>query len=293
MRTSLITALLPLFLCLFGFSVMPSSGASFDPFLISSEYLNQTGYRDTKGRSVRSATINPSDSTLVLINAGQSNSINITPSAITLTNGSVIDNFNVYDGGLYDAAGRLLGTQDAGYGAIVAKVADLLVTNGRFDRVIVVPVGISGTPISIWDNGGILADRIPLAMRRLASRGIVPGMTGVTFGLLWMQGEADKSGGTPQATYEASWANVKANAIAAGFSGRMFVCTETYSLSTTSATIQAAQAGVRDGVTVFDGGNLDSLDDTNRQDTTHFNDAGALAAATLIEAAMHASGSPF
>lgn len=294
MRTNLTISLLRLSLCLFGLSVMPSSGASFDPFLITSEHANQTGYRDTKGRTSRSAAINPAERTLVLINAGQSNSINITPSPMTLTNASVIDNMNVYDGGIYDpGTGRLLGTQDAGYGAIVAEVADLLITNNRFDRVIIVPVGISGTPISVWDNGGVLVDRIPLAVRRLASRGIVPGMTGVTFALLWMQGEADKSGGTPQATYEASWANVKANAIAAGFSGRMFVCTETYSLSTTSATIQAAQAAVRDGVTVFDGGNLDSLDDTNRQDTTHFNDAGALAAATLIEAAMHASGAPF
>jgi hypothetical protein len=272
---------------------MQSSGISYDPFLILGEYLGQSGYRNTTGRTKRSLAINSSDSTLVLLNAGQSNAMNVVPSPVTLTNASVIDNFNVYDGGLYDSNGLMLGTDIGGQSTIVQRVADLLVTNGRFDRIIVAPLAISGTPIAIWGNGGVLADRIPLAMRRLASRGIVPGMTGVTFALLWMQGEADNSNGTSQGAYEASFGQIKANAISAGFSGRIFVTTETHDASITSSAIQAAQAAVRDNVTVFDGGNLDSLDDSYRQDTIHFNDAGAAAAATLIEAAMHASGSPF
>jgi hypothetical protein len=269
-----------------------SSGVSFDPYLIPVG-LGRDGYQDTKGREHRPIEIDPSKKTLVLINAGQSNSINITPSAITITNGGVIDNFNIYDGGTYDANGKALGTQDAGYGTVVQKLADLLITNGRFDRVIIVPVGISGTPISVWANGGILADRIPLAMRRLASRGITPGMTGVTFALLWMQGEADNSGGTSQASWETSFGQIKVNAIAAGFSGRIFVPKETWDGGTTSSAIQAAQVAVRDNVTVFDGGNLDGLDNSQRQDTTHFTTNGAGNAAFTIEAAMHASGAPF
>jgi hypothetical protein len=272
---------------------MQSSGISYDPFLILGEYLGQSGYRNTTGRTRRSLAINSSDSTLVLINAGQSNATNILPSAVTLTNGTVIDNFNVYDGGLYDANGRMMGTDIGGQGTVVQYLADLLITNGRFDRVIVAPLAISGTPISVWADGGVLADRIPLAMRRLASRGIVPGMTGVTFALLWMQGEADNSNGTTQSAYQTAFGRVKANAIAAGFSGRIFVTTETWDAGTTSSAIQAAQAAVRDNVTVFDGGNLDSLGNTYRQDTTHFNDTGGASAATLIEAAMHASGAPF
>lgn len=272
---------------------MSSSGVSFDPFVITGEYINQVGYQDTKGRSSRSFVINSGIRNLVLISAGQSNSINIKPGALTLTNGSSIDNFNIYDGGLYDAAGKALGTQDAGEACIAQAVSDLLITNNRFDRVILAPVGISGTPISAWDNGGVLEDRLPLTMRRLMSRGLTPGTAGLEFAFLWMQGEADKSGGTPQAVYQASWENLKTNLINAGFSGRMFITTETWSLGTTSATIQAAQAAVRDNITVFDGGNLDGLDNTQRYDTTHFNDSGVLNAAITIEAAMHASGSPF
>ena len=272
---------------------MLSSGVSFDPFLISAEYLNQSGFRDTKGRTPRSTAINPALKTLVLISAGQSNSINITPSAITLTTGSKIDNFNIYDGGLYDAAGKMLGTQDAGSGAISQKVADLFATSGRFDRVIVAPCGISGTPISVWANGGLLVDRIPLTIRRLASRGIVPGMTGVTFALLWMQGEAEGGAGISGTVWASGFADVKANALAAGFSGRIFNTTETWDGGAPSASVQAGQASVRDNVTVFDGGNLDTLDNSYRQDTTHFNDTGASNAGTLIYNAMVASGAPY
>lgn len=271
---------------------MASNGASFDPYLIPVG-LGQIGHQDTKGRSIRSAIINPAIKTLVLINAGQSNAVNILPSAITLTNGSVIDNFNIYDGGTYDAVGSLLGTQDIGYGTVIQRVADLLVTNGRFDRVIIVPIAIAGTPISQWSSGGELADRIPLAMRRLASRGLIPGITGVTFTLLWMQGEAENSGGISGTEWASGFASVKANALAAGFSGRIFNTTETWNGGVVSTSVQAGQASVRDNVTVFDGGNLDTIDNTGRQDTTHFNDTGGASAATLIYNAMHASGAPF
>lgn len=281
-----------LFLLLLWCGLMPSSGVSIDPFLIPAG-LGQDGYQNTNGRSARSAAIDSSKKTLILINAGQSNAVNITPSAATLTNGSKIDNFNIYDGGTYDAVGKALGTQDAGNGTVVQRLADLLITNGRFDRVIIVPIAIAGTPISVWSDGGELSDRIPLAVRRLVSRGIVPGMTGVTFALLWMQGEADNDGGTTQAAYQTAWGQVKANALAAGFSGRIFVTTETWDAGTTSSAIQAAQAAVRDSVTVFDGGNLDGLDNSQRQDTTHFTDGGAANAAFTIDAALHASGSPF
>ena len=58
--------------------------------------------------------------------------------------------------------------------------------------------------------------------------------------------------------------------------------------------MQAAQVALANGTTVFAGGDLDTLNATNRQaDNTHFNDTGAAAAATLIWNAMHASGSPY
>jgi hypothetical protein len=266
-------------------------------YVQASGFVN-TGYRDTNGRVARSAVVNTAIRNLVLITAGQSNGMNINPTLYTATNASVIDNVDVYDGGFYDTAGPLLGCQYApasnGPGNLGLRVADLLVTNNKFDHIYIVPLALSGSSVSVWGSGGALQDRISVAVRRMAARGITPATTNVTFALLWLQGEADGTLGTTSSAYQTAFGQLVANAQAAGFSGRIFVPTETWQAGAASATIQGAQAALRDSVTIFDGGNLDSLNASNRQaDNTHFNDTGAAAAATLIYNAMHASGVPF
>lgn len=271
-----------------------SGYSAVDPFILNDSA--GAAFRDTGGKTLRSTVINPAVKTLVLITAGQSQWTTITTSSFTPTSASAVDNLNIYDGALYNCAGPLLGAQytpSGGSGNLSARVADLLVTNGIFDRVIVVPVAIGATSIAQWETGP-LATRISVAIKRLAARGITPATTGVTFALLWGQGETDGVNGTAQATWQASFGNIKAAAIAAGFSGRFFVVKETWNGGITYSTIQAAQAAVVDNVTVFAGGDLDSLNSSNRQaGNTHFNDTGAAAAATLVYNAMHASGAPF
>jgi len=84
------------------------------------------------------------------------------------------------------------------------------------------------------------------------------------------------------------------NAQAAGFSGRVFVNQESWIRGSTSLSVTAAQAAVVNNRTVFAGANVDSLNATYRNsDNTHFNDAGAAQAASLMYTAMRASGSPF
>lgn len=280
---------------------MASSGASRpDPFLLPDTFgiSNLLEYRDTNGLTRRTPTINTSIRNLVLINHGQSQAISVLPTATVPANASAIDNFSVHDGACYNVTNKpLLGTQDyiqtpGGGGCIVTGVADLLVTNNKFDRVIMVPVAVSAASIADLATG-VCATRTSVAMARLASRGIVPGLTNLTFAFLWMQGETDNLLATSSASYQASWAIIRANLLAAGFVGRMFVCKESYNLSVTSATVQAAQAAVVDNVVVFAGGDLDSINNASRVSGTHFNDAGGAAAATLIYNAMHASGAPF
>jgi hypothetical protein len=264
------------------------------------------GWADTNGKNLRSLTINPAVKTLVLISAGQSNRQNISPTLYIPTNSTVIDNFNVYDGAAYDVNGPMVGTNyvpdlasggvNFGPGHVMARVADKFVSNGIFARVIVVPIAIGGSSIADWDPGaaGVLANRIPVAMARLAARGITPATTGVTFGLEWGQGENDNLAGTTQAAYQAAWGRIVAGAQAAGFSGRFFVAKETWDAGNTSAVIRAAQTAVVDNVTTFASGDIDTLNGSNRYaDSTHLNDTGAAAAATLIYNAMHASGAPY
>lgn len=264
-----------------------------DPFVLDDSFT--AGYGDVSGKTLRSSAINPAVRTLVLITAGQSQWTTITPSAFTPTNASAVDNFNIYDGANYNCSGPLLGAQysPGRDGNISARVADLLVTNNKFDRVIVVPVAIGASSIAQWDTG-TLAARIPVAIKRLAARNITPATTGVTFALIWGQGESDAFNGTSQAAWEASFANIKSAAVAAGFSGRIFVVQETWGDGITYPTIRAAQAAVVDNVTVFAGGDLDTLDASYRQaGNQHFSDTGAAAAAALVYNAMVASGAPY
>lgn len=270
-----------------------------DPFALTGETVNP-GYFDAKGLTARSETINPAQKTLVLIIAGQSIWTSITPSVYTPAHASVIDILNIYDGALYPPDGRPVlsasYTPQLGIGCIGLRVAEMLAANARFDRVILADVAIGSTDISMWNPAanGISANRPTVAVRRLAARGITPSTTGVTFAFLWGQGESDTMLGTSQSAYSSALSSILTNLSSNGFSGRMFVCRETWWTGSISTAVQNAQTGVVNNTTIFSGGDLDSLNATNRQaDNTHFNDTGAAAAATLVYNAMVASGAPY
>ncbi len=75
---------------------------------------------------------------------------------------------------------------------------------------------------------------------------------------------------------------------------RWFPAKETWLAGSVSAAIQNAQVSLVDGLTVFAGPDMDSMNATFRvADNTHLNDAGAAQAALLSYNAMHASGAPF
>lgn len=285
-------------------------GASIpDPFSLPDSFggiLNARG--PVSGQTVRSPAIDPSKKTLVLIGVGQSNICNVNPTLFTPTNSTVVDNFNIFDGAIYNVGGPLLGCSytpaiaGLGPGNVLARIADTLVTNGKFDRAIMCSIATGSTVMADWGtlagsgDGLPMFTRSPVLMRRLASVGIVPGMTGVTFSELMMIGETDNGNGTSQASFTASYNGHRANMTANGFTGRCFVTQETWAGGATSTPVRAAQLAVCDSVTIFTGGDIDTLGSADRvggATGTHLNDAGAAAAAALIVAAMHASGAPF
>lgn len=287
------------------------SASSPDPFYIpdgSELYSTCTAwncnnpFRAVDGRQIRNLTINTGISNLVLFVMGQSNNENEAPSQYSPTNGSAIDDFNIFNGAIYAAQDPHPGTSYltniccSNSGLMDFRVADQLITNGKFARVILVPMAFGGSASFNWSNGGIYQNVPCVAMARLKARGIVPG-TNVTFAADWGQGEADNTLGTSQANYQTYIGQVAANLSACGFVGRIFINVETWSGGVTSATIQAAQtalAGTTQGnVSLKAGANLDTLNNSYRQDTTHFNDAGAIAGATLKYNAWDASGAPF
>lgn len=280
---------------------MITPASATDPYALrafgASDNFSGLSWKDTNGLTLRSPAINPSIRTLIFITAGQSNWANITPTLYTPTNAGVVDQLNIYDGAIRNIAGPLLGSSynaALGPGNLSARVADLLVTNGKFDRVIIASSAIGSTTASMWgDATGDLHNRTRVAMLRLASRGIVPGMTGVTFACIFGIGEQDNVNGTTQAAFAASAGGFASALFATGFNGRIFIPQESY-IGATSSGVRAAQVSLWNGSTIFSGGDLDTLTGANRQaDNTHFSDAGAAAAATLVYNAMHASGAPF
>lgn len=284
---------------------MALTGSSLpDPFVLDDTVPRSFPpgiWMDASGLTRRPAAIDPAKKTLVLISAGQSQMENIAPTTYVPTYGSKLDQLNIYDGQLYNIAGPLLGAAypslqaypHLGYGNITTQLADLFIYYGKFDRVIVVSIAVGGTSIDLWATGS-LRNRFPVAMRRLAALGIVPGMAGVTFTCVLGIGEADVGLGTIKADFESRTRQFLANGQAAGYSGRLFVALETSPGDTLSGTYQG-QLGVVDNATIFQGGNLNTLTGTTYRgaDGTHTNDTGQAAYATRFYNAMVASGAPF
>lgn len=251
-------------------------------------------FRQPAGLTVRSPAINPAKKTLIYLVGGQSLSANTCPSAYVPANSTVVDQFSIFDGATYSVAGPLLGatlnpaTGSPGFGNIGARIADTLVTNGKFDRVIIVATSIGATSMADWAVG-IHSTRLAVAMARLASRGITPGMTGVTFACLFDLGEQDWALGTSQAAFTASGNTVISNLQATGFNGRIFIPLESHTAATSNA-VRSGEAALVSG-NVFAGGDFDAI--TGRADGTHFSDVGAADAAARVITAMGASGAPF
>lgn len=260
------------------------------------------GVKDTNPLTLRTSNFNAGNRNLALIVAGQSNCANVNPSLFTPGSSSVIDHMNVYDGASYSIAGKMVGSGDSsanpggGPGNVSARLAQQFITNNIFDHVVVGNVCIGSTLAADWATGNV-STRLAAIFRRFASRGITPTTTSWSFAISWWQGESDKAAGTTALSYTNSMTTILASAVAAGFSCgncRFFVNEQTWDSGAAGATIQGAQTSLWGTSQFFAGGNVDTLNASNRiADNTHFNDTGAAAAAVLVYNAMHASGAPF
>lgn len=277
-------------------------GTSVDLF-----YLAGTGSinRATAGVSLSSSgqTVSNSIKNLILLLAGQSNCADLVPSAYTPSNPTKIDQLNVFDGAIRVASDPLIGTSyfpTLGPGNAYLRVADTLITNGKFDRVILVPLCVGSTKVSDWAPGGFYQDEVTVAMRRLAANGIVAG-TNVTFAAIWAQGESDTDAATSQASYTTSLNAFITATRTAGFAGIWFVNVQSRSVGVTSANVTAAQAAVvNHGSSIWAGANADALSGATcsasacrQADDTHWSNAGAASIAAATVTAMGLSGAPF
>jgi hypothetical protein len=251
-------------------------------------------YSDTNGRTPGSQTLDLTKRNLIIICAGQSLRINQTPTAFVPTNLAKISHLNILDGAVYPYLEPLLGcsyagsTPGFGVGFMMGRVADDILSADLADHVMLVPVAIGGARIIEYATG-FCSNRIPVAMARLKARGFTA-QKNLKIITEYGQGETDNTNGTTQANYVASGNTMIELASNAGFNGPWFIAQESMFGGVTASAVTAAQMSLINGTTVFQSGNLDTLDVSYRIDGTHLNDAGAVAAKTLIYNAIVASG---
>lgn len=259
-----------------------------DPFVVP-EDLDIVSYgsnRYPNGRIVSTPRATVGENTAILVCAGQSMAANSVDTLYTPTHFTKVDNFNIFDGGMYRAADPMLGTtirNSTECGSVWGRLADKLIDAGMFDRVILATIAFSGTSIAKWRSGGVINRRLIIAPQRLAAVGL-----SVT-AFLWEQGGTDCQLSTSQATYEAAIDEVIATPRALGFNAPWFVAKETYIGGVTSSAIRAAQSHPVNGTNVFAGPDTDTLTGTSvyrQADDTHWKAAGADAAADLWKAAL-------
>lgn len=117
----------------------------------------------------------------VLFVIGQSNSANYAEKKYSTKYPTKV--FNYFNGKCYIARSPLLGASGA-EGEFITPLADKLIDNGDYESIVIISSGIGGTPIRLWQKGGVLNSMMLAVLAKLGSRYKVTT-------IIWHQGEAD------------------------------------------------------------------------------------------------------
>ena len=161
----------------------------------------------------------------------------------------------------------------------------MLIANSVYDRVINVPFAVGGSVFADYAEGGAINGRFGATYFRLQAAGLVP------TGVFCMLGANDKNIGVSEASATASLESIISTIRAVGITCNIFIARHSRFAGVTSPAVRAAQAAVLDDVTVFSGGDMDSIPSDGYWDGTHFNADGASAAAALAVTAITAHAS--
>lgn len=256
---------------------MSSAPVFVDPFAIT-EFISP-GYSDITGRTEVSAALVPGEKTGVFIVPGQSLAANfgVTPYTPTSTK---VQNLNLYDGKVYQMKDPALGADNI-HGGYVGRLGQKLIDGGTFHRVIFETIAVGASTMKEWSPQGQLNHRLLAAVLRCRQHGYP--ISGIMLDL----GNTDGANGTTQAAWQVSFQETRASVVGLGVDPVWWVANETMFTTVVHPTIQAAIAGVIDGVNVRAGADTDSLTDPSyRQaaDPPHLTDVGNDSNATLWNA---------
>lgn len=252
-----------------------STGSISDPLFISPALKVRVAAPSAAAKTRRYAPLAGGEATGVFLVAGESMAANSTGSIYTPTNIAKIDNIDVDSGYMYAAADPLAGCSGTG-GHWAGRVADKLIAAGKYQRVILIPIGVSGSVIAEWQPGGQCNGLMRSALMRLAA------MSMPATAVLWQLGANDNNAGTSQAAFTSGMNALIAQQRALGFTCPWLLANNTLYDNAVSPAIQAAIAAVINGTDIKAGANTDTLTGpTNRADGVHFTATGADSAATL------------
>lgn len=199
---------------------------------------------DATGRTLASATIDPTKRNFIGLIEGQSLAGDHILHSYTVQNPTKIHNVNwAGDRLLYQHQEPMLGTSfydTRTYISFWGKLGDLLIARG-FDRVIWGNTSVAGASSAQLAPDGILGHRIPVFFNVLRSLGIAGNQVSA---IISMQGEADASNNVTGAVYKANRRDLARSARSFGFAGLWFVPQETFNgkYLATSPAIRQAQA---------------------------------------------------
>lgn len=119
----------------------------------------------------------------VVVSFGQSNSAN--SAGYRVKSEEVPDVINWYEGQCYEAKSPLLGATNT-KGEWMSLTAQSLVEKGTYDQVIVLSLGLGGSPVTAWTKGSEANVRLLKSLKEIDKKYTITDM-------IWHQGESDLS----------------------------------------------------------------------------------------------------
>lgn len=216
-----------------------------------------------------------SDKTAIIVVHGQSNAANYGSTRHTAR--EAVDNFDSMSGKCFAAADPLLGADGMG-GSFATRLGDMLIQDGRYDRVILVPLARGGASIAYLNSEG--AELITNGIAKMKAAGLTPTH------ILFQQGETDAVSKTTAGQYASLIHQLVKRFRAAGFDAPFYLSRSTkcdYVGPTNMAAVRAGQlAAVNEALNIRPGPDTDTIGNEGRSpDGCHMNETGTVANAVL------------
>ena len=216
-----------------------------------------------------------SGKTAIIVVHGQSNAANYGSARHTAR--EAVDNFDSTSGKCFAATDPLLGADGLG-GSFATRLGDMLIQDGRYDRVIFVPLARGGASIAYLNNEGV--ELITNGIAKLKAAGLTPTH------ILFQQGETDAVSTTTAEQYASLLHQLVKRFRAAGFDAPFYLSRSTkcdYAGPNNIAAVRAGQlSAVNEALNIRPGPDTDTIGNEGRSsDGCHMNEAGTLANAAL------------